>query len=81
MVSCNVSFINETLRLNTSISCNAGYVDNNLDQVISNLRLSLSYILKEKHCFTWSANGQYKHQTNNILAYLFNTSLSYSYSF
>ena len=81
VVSCNVSFINETLRLNTSISCNAGYVDNNLDQVISNLRLSLSYILKEKHCFTLSANGQYKHQTNNIPAYLFNTSLSYSYSF
>lgn len=81
IIGCNVSFINETLKLNTSISCNAGYVDNNLDQVISNLRLSLSYILKEKHCFTWSANGQHKHQINNVPGYLFNTSLSYSYSF
>lgn len=81
VIGSNVTFINETLRLNTSVSCNAGYVNGNLDQIISNLRMALSYTLKEKHCFTMSANGQYKGQENLSPTYNINIAIGYSYSF
>ena len=79
-ISCGANFLKNTLRFNTSISCNQGFIDKKAEQFVGNLRLQLSYILKEKHIFTLSGNGQYKNQ-NTIPSYLINSSISYSYSF
>ena len=57
VLGCNVSFLDKTLRLNTSVSFNQGFVNNLTDLFVGNLRLSLSYTLKEKHYI----NSLYRH--------------------
>ena len=82
VIGCNISFLKNALRLNTSVSCNQGFIDNSTDMLIGNLRLSLSYTLKEKHCFSLSGNVQLKYNNQNMTTtYLVNSSISYSYTF
>ena len=82
VLGCNVSFLDKTLRLNTSVSFNQGFVNNLTDLFVGNLRLSLSYTLKEKHCFSLTGNGQLKYKNQDTTStYLINSSISYSYTF
>jgi hypothetical protein len=82
VLGCNVSFLEKTLRLNTSVSFNQGFVNKQTDLFVGNLRLTLSYTLKEKHCFSLNGNGQIKYRNEDMTStYLINSSINYSYTF
>ena len=82
VLGCNVSFLNKTLRLNTSVSFNQCFVNKLTDLFVGNLRLTLSYTLKEKHCFSLTGNGQLKYKNQDMTStYLINSSINYSYTF
>ncbi len=82
VLGCNVSFLEKTLRLNTSVSFNQGFVNKITDLFVGNLRLTLSYTLKEKHCFSLNGNGQIKYKNEDMTStYLINSSINYSYTF
>ena len=75
------SFLEKTLNLSASLSTNAGFTNSVYNQLISNARISLSYTLKKKHCFAFSTLGQYKYYKEKKNSFLYNASLTYTFSF
>ncbi len=80
-VSLSSQFLDKTMNLSVSLSSNVSFLQKIYTQLINNARLSLSYTLKKKHCFALATVAQYKVYKKRSNDFLYNASLTYSFTF